>query len=201
MGGLVARALVITLSCTASPGAAGCASSSSWARLTTAPRSERVGNWTEDLLKVTRFTAPYRRLGMSRSAGITDLRYGSLHDEDWDGLDRFERRPDPRRAAPLPEGVACLRWLPAGPSHSESRRIAGWAMASFRWKAPWASRLLGWAGVCTTAPMGGKWPEPPGPAWPAGGVREDPRVYERAWSMNENGIGEANLPAGFPNSV
>jgi len=68
---------------------------------------ERVGNWTEDLLRVSRFSAPYRRLGMSRSAGITDLRYGSLHDEDWAGLDRFARQPDPRRAAPLPEGVTC----------------------------------------------------------------------------------------------
>ena len=28
-------------------------------------------------------------------------------DEDWQGHDRFAREPDPRRPAPLPDGVAC----------------------------------------------------------------------------------------------
>jgi hypothetical protein len=43
---------------------------------------------------------------MNRSAGITDLRYGNLLDEDWEGRDRFERQPDDRRVVALPEGVA-----------------------------------------------------------------------------------------------
>ena len=42
-----------------------------------------------------------------RSAGITDLRHGCLLEEDWTGHDRFAPRKDPRRPAPLPNGVAC----------------------------------------------------------------------------------------------
>lgn len=68
---------------------------------------ERIGNWVEEMLKVSLYTAPFRRLGMNRSAGITDLRYGNLVDEDWEGLDRFAYEPDNRRVVALPEGVAC----------------------------------------------------------------------------------------------
>ena len=46
-------------------------------------------------------------MGKIRSAGVTDLRYGALLDEDWQGRDRFAREPDPRRVVPLPKGVAC----------------------------------------------------------------------------------------------
>jgi len=42
-----------------------------------------------------------------RSAGITDLRYGHVVDDDWKGHDRFQRSPDRRQLVPLPEGVAC----------------------------------------------------------------------------------------------
>ena len=45
-------------------------------------------------------------LGKIRSAGITDLRFGNLVDEDWNRRDRFERSGDLRMAVPLPEGVA-----------------------------------------------------------------------------------------------
>ena len=45
--------------------------------------------------------------GRARSAGITDLRYGALLDEDWQGRDRFAQGDDPRKPVPLPEGVAC----------------------------------------------------------------------------------------------
>jgi pimeloyl-ACP methyl ester carboxylesterase len=68
---------------------------------------ERAGNWADVILKATRFTAPIGHLGTKRSAGITDLRYGNLLDEDWDGLDRFAHRPDSRRPVPLPGGVRC----------------------------------------------------------------------------------------------
>jgi hypothetical protein len=44
---------------------------------------------------------------MTRSAGITDLRFGNLVDEDWASLDRFAYHPDSRRIVPLPVGVAC----------------------------------------------------------------------------------------------
>ena len=42
-----------------------------------------------------------------RSAGITDLRFGNLVDEDWEGLDRFVHGVDSRRRIPLPRGVKC----------------------------------------------------------------------------------------------
>jgi hypothetical protein len=48
------------------------------------------------------------RIGKIRSAGITDLRFGNLVDEDWNEGDRFARSGDRRVAVPLPEGVACF---------------------------------------------------------------------------------------------
>ena len=68
---------------------------------------ERAGNWVEVLLGSSRFAAPFARLAQLRSAGITDLRYGLLLDQDWQGHDRFRRQPDRRHPVPLPEGVAC----------------------------------------------------------------------------------------------
>ena len=68
---------------------------------------EKAGNWVDALLGSTRFAAPFARLAQLRSAGITDLRYGLLLDEDWQGHDRFRRQPDRRLPLPLPEGVAC----------------------------------------------------------------------------------------------
>jgi pimeloyl-ACP methyl ester carboxylesterase len=68
---------------------------------------ERGGSWVDRLLGVSRYSAPLARLGKIRSAGVTDLRFGSVIDEDWSGRDRFEHGKDPRRPVPLPEGVAC----------------------------------------------------------------------------------------------
>jgi pimeloyl-ACP methyl ester carboxylesterase len=68
---------------------------------------ERGGNWVDTLFGVSPYVAPFARLGKIRSAGITDLRYGNLVDEDWAGRDRFARTGDVRRAVPLPEGIAC----------------------------------------------------------------------------------------------
>ena len=58
---------------------------------------ERGGNWVTVALGVSRYTAAFARLGKIRSAGITDLRYGSFLDEDWEDRDRFAR--DQRHAA------------------------------------------------------------------------------------------------------
>ena len=68
---------------------------------------ERGGNWIDTLLGASAYTAPLARLGKIRSAGITDLRFGNLVDEDWNKRDRFKRGRDLRMAVPLPEGVAC----------------------------------------------------------------------------------------------
>ncbi len=68
---------------------------------------ERIGAWVDAILDKTPYVAAFGRLGKIRSAGVTDLRYGNLLDEDWHGRDRFAREPDSRRPVPLPEGVAC----------------------------------------------------------------------------------------------
>jgi hypothetical protein len=68
---------------------------------------EKLGNWLDALLGGIPYTRPFTRLARLRSAGITDLRYGHVLDEDWHGHDRFHRRPDGRQLVPLPEGVAC----------------------------------------------------------------------------------------------
>ena len=68
---------------------------------------EQAGNWVDAILDSTSYTAPFSRLGQLRSAGITDLRYGHVLDEDWVGHDRFDRTPDNRQVVPLPDGVAC----------------------------------------------------------------------------------------------
>jgi hypothetical protein len=68
---------------------------------------ERGGNWIDLLLGVSRYSAPLAKLGQIRSAGVTDLRFGSVLDEDWEGRDRFAKGADPRRHVALPEDVDC----------------------------------------------------------------------------------------------
>jgi pimeloyl-ACP methyl ester carboxylesterase len=68
---------------------------------------ERVGNLFEVLLGISRYSAPLVRLGKIRSAGVTDMRFGNVLDEDWEGRDRFARGSDCRTPLPLPAGVAC----------------------------------------------------------------------------------------------
>ena len=68
---------------------------------------ERAGNWVDVLLGSSPYSRPFARLTQLRSAGITDLRYGHVLDEDWQGHDRFRRKPDTRQPLPLPVGVAC----------------------------------------------------------------------------------------------
>ncbi len=66
---------------------------------------ERGGNWVDAILGATPYAAPFARLGKIRSAGITDLRYGNVLDEHWQGRDRFAHARDTRRSVPLPKGV------------------------------------------------------------------------------------------------
>lgn len=68
---------------------------------------ERAGNWVDVVLGSTPYTQPFAKLAQLRSAGITDLRYGLVLDEDWQGRDRFSRKRDSRIVIPLPQGVAC----------------------------------------------------------------------------------------------
>jgi pimeloyl-ACP methyl ester carboxylesterase len=68
---------------------------------------ERIGHWLHLALDKMPYTRPFTRLGRLRSAGITDLRFGHVQDEDWQGLDPHEKRPDSRQPVPLPEEVTC----------------------------------------------------------------------------------------------
>jgi len=66
---------------------------------------ERAGNWIDILLDISPYSAPFSRLGKIRSAGITDLRYGYILDEDWKGHDRFKYSGNQGCHVPLPENV------------------------------------------------------------------------------------------------
>jgi pimeloyl-ACP methyl ester carboxylesterase len=68
---------------------------------------ERWGNTFESLLGLSRFSAPFKKVARLRSAGVTDLRYGSFLDEHWMGRDRFEFGRDPRIRCALPD-VPCF---------------------------------------------------------------------------------------------
>jgi hypothetical protein len=69
---------------------------------------ERYGNLLGAALGVSSYSAPLARLGRIRSAGVTDLRFGNVRDEDWQAVDRFELGGDRRVPTPLPEGVRCF---------------------------------------------------------------------------------------------
>ena len=69
---------------------------------------ERAGNWVDVILGSSPYSAPFAKLGQLRSAGITDLRFGHVVDEDWYGHPRFQRKPDNRKIVSLPESVACF---------------------------------------------------------------------------------------------
>jgi hypothetical protein len=86
---------------------------------------ERIGNWIDMLLQVSPYSAAFARLGKIRSAGITDLRYGSLLDEDWLGRDRFAPAGDLRQPVPLPASVACYMIAASTGSMEDDRQNSG----------------------------------------------------------------------------
>ncbi len=90
---------------------------------------ERAGNWVETLLGVTPYTAPFVRLGQIRSAGVTDLRFGNVLDEHWEGKDRFALAQDQRTKLSLPKGVACYA-IAASKSAKPSEAPLGDGMVS-----------------------------------------------------------------------
>jgi pimeloyl-ACP methyl ester carboxylesterase len=66
---------------------------------------ERTGNYLDIILEAIPYAKPFAKLGKIRSAGVTDLRYGNLVDEDWQNKDRFELKNDQRQHIPLPEEI------------------------------------------------------------------------------------------------
>jgi pimeloyl-ACP methyl ester carboxylesterase len=66
---------------------------------------ERVGNWAQFVAGFSPYALPFTGVARMRSAGIRDLRHGSLVDSDWSEL--AENDPlDARKPVPLPAGVA-----------------------------------------------------------------------------------------------
>jgi pimeloyl-ACP methyl ester carboxylesterase len=66
---------------------------------------EKIGNYLDLILESVPYLKPFARLGKIRSAGVTDLRYGNLVDEDWQHSGRFERKGDQRQQIPLPNKI------------------------------------------------------------------------------------------------
>jgi pimeloyl-ACP methyl ester carboxylesterase len=85
---------------------------------------ERFGNWVDQLLIVSRYSAPFARLGKIRSAGVTDMRYGNVLDEHWQGRDRFAHIAGFRTPLPLPTDVACYT-IAATKSPAGAKRLSG----------------------------------------------------------------------------
>jgi hypothetical protein len=75
---------------------------------------------------VSPYSAPLARLARLRSAGVTDLRHGSLLEEDWKGRSRFAHGPDRRRPVPLPRGTRCYAVAAStAPPEATPRRLPG----------------------------------------------------------------------------
>jgi pimeloyl-ACP methyl ester carboxylesterase len=68
---------------------------------------ERGGHWIDLILGATPYASPFAKLGKVRSTGITDLRYGSVLDADWQTASDDASR-SARHALPLPKKVDCL---------------------------------------------------------------------------------------------
>lgn len=69
---------------------------------------ERIGNWANRLLKISPYMTPLAHLGEMRSAGIRDLRFGSLTRGDWSALPQDDHAGDVRLPLPLPAGPRYL---------------------------------------------------------------------------------------------
>jgi hypothetical protein len=66
---------------------------------------EKVGNYLDVILESIPYAKPFAKLGKVRSAGVTDLRYGNIIDEDWQNGDRFKLEGDRRQNVPLQNGL------------------------------------------------------------------------------------------------
>ena len=86
---------------------------------------ERGGHWVDLLLGVSRYSAPLASLGMVRSAGVTDLRFGNVLDEHWEGRDRFAHAGDSRSRLELPAGVRCYAIAATKTLHDAGGKLAG----------------------------------------------------------------------------
>ena len=108
---------------------------------------ERGGNWINVILELSPYTAALARLAKIRSAGITDLRHGSILDEDWQHGDRFAHKKR-RAVVPLPADVKCYAVGVAIGADALSRPLLGDGLVPLRsalGQHPDASRSLNFA--------------------------------------------------------
>lgn len=87
------------------------------------------GSWIDLLLGISRYSAPLGRLGRIRSAGVTDLRFGNVLDEHWQGRDRFAHGSDQRSPLALPTEVRCYA-IAGSLSTAPGGRLRGDGMVS-----------------------------------------------------------------------
>lgn len=87
---------------------------------------EKLGNYLDLVLESIPYSKPFARLGKIRSAGITDLRYGNLLDEDWQEVDRFELAGDHRQKVPLPAGIDCYAIAGIASEKAKNGKVALW---------------------------------------------------------------------------
>jgi pimeloyl-ACP methyl ester carboxylesterase len=95
---------------------------------------EQAGNFVDVVLENIPYAKPFARLGKIRSAGVTDLRYGNLVDEDWQDNDRFKMQGDQRNNISLPEQVECysIAGIVGKASTSTSSQLLGDNMVSVK---------------------------------------------------------------------
>lgn len=115
---------------------------------------ERGGNWVHLFTDISAYSAPFSRLAKIRSAGITDLRHGSLLEQDWAGHDRFAHGTPLPLTVPPP--VPCLAIAATVARTSGARGSDGLVpLASARGEHPDPQRALGFEAVtvCQTNHM------------------------------------------------
>lgn len=91
---------------------------------------ERAGHGIDRLLGISRYSAPFARLGKMRSAGITDLRHGNVLRADAGHEDRFHPVGDSRNPTRVPAQASCFAvaaTLDRDPESARSRYVGdGW---------------------------------------------------------------------------
>ena len=85
---------------------------------------EKIGNYIDSIFEFIPYTKPLAPLGKIRSAGVTDLRYGHVTDQDWQGKDRFKLRGDRRAQISLPDDIEFYA-IAGSKSKNKSKRILG----------------------------------------------------------------------------
>ena len=142
---------------------------------------ERGGHGMDMLFNASRYTVAFARLGQLRSAGITDLRYGSVLDRDWTGRDRFWPRRPSAACTAAPAECAGIRHC----GEPEQGSAPAWRQAPWRWprarrqRARPTPRSPPGHRHRSDAPVDRLRDRPSRPAWEQVGVRPDETLARR----------------------